>query len=629
LRVLHRETVEKIADLDQRLAEIAGFEKALQDQQSILAKLPAVDNAGVAHARRLDRDLREARAVLKGMAAEIVVERADGKLQIGNTELVTGQSQIITQATELRLGDLLKLVIRPGSAEDLDVAQREVQTLERALKTVLLQWGLPDLEQAEKVLRERERLDVSIAEVGRVIQREEPEKLRKNFKDAQAELERLAAELKRRHAPPATDLPLEALRTALVESRASREDAQKIAFSARELARQEKDTAKSKTEQHQQAVQQLAEAQHALAKARDQLKWKEDEHGDGPQRLKVLNEREQRKILCERELAETQNQIKHLQPELIEADEARLNRALKRHAEAYEEAVRHVNEAGVLLRLDGTSDPAADLERAQADLEVANSEFKRVSIRAQAIKLLAERFAQEQEALKSRFSAPLAARITDYLKTVFGPEAKASVVVGNDGLTGINLERLDRGNFDFPRLSIGCQEQVAAAVRLAVAELLADCPEGCLPVVFDDAFTNSDQDRTAALQRMLDHAARRGLQVIIASCNPSDYNRLGAKTVTLQPSTVQAPTSRQAPMPPTYDDVDEEAEVAAIPEGDAEQEGAFLEALRDKGGSAGNGALRAALGWSDEAYEQAKGNLLARGAITTGRGRGGSVALVE
>jgi hypothetical protein len=70
-------------------------------------------------------------------------------------------------------------------------------------------------------------------------------------------------------------------------------------------------------------------------------------------------------------------------------------------------------------------------------------------------------------------------------------------------------------------------------MRLAIAELLAEGSDGCLPIVFDDAFAYSDPDRVEGLQAMLDLAANRGLQVIVLTCNPRDYYRLGASEVTL------------------------------------------------------------------------------------------------
>jgi len=87
--------------------------------------------------------------------------------------------------------------------------------------------------------------------------------------------------------------------------------------------------------------------------------------------------------------------------------------------------------------------------------------------------------------------------------------------------------------FEFAQLSSGAKEQTAAAFRLAMAEVLAEDHDGCLPVVFDDAFVNSDADRQMALQRLLDLAAARGLQVIVLSCRPEAYATLGGVNVML------------------------------------------------------------------------------------------------
>ena len=73
-----------------------------------------------------------------------------------------------------------------------------------------------------------------------------------------------------------------------------------------------------------------------------------------------------------------------------------------------------------------------------------------------------------------------------------------------DGFQGLELVR-HQGIFEFAGLSGGTKEQLAAAVPLAIAELLA---------------------------------ATRGLQIIILSCTPSDYVTLGATEIVLQPVTM-------------------------------------------------------------------------------------------
>lgn len=69
-------------------------------------------------------------------------------------------------------------------------------------------------------------------------------------------------------------------------------------------------------------------------------------------------------------------------------------------------------------------------------------------------------------------------------------------------------------------LSTGAREQFAAALRVSMAEVLAKAYEGTLPVLFDDAFANSDPERQAGVYRMLETASRQGLQVILLTCDP-------------------------------------------------------------------------------------------------------------
>lgn len=83
-------------------------------------------------------------------------------------------------------------------------------------------------------------------------------------------------------------------------------------------------------------------------------------------------------------------------------------------------------------------------------------------------------------------------------------------------------------------------------------------------MVFDDAFAYSDPDRVQTLQRMLDLAAARGLQVIVLTCTPSDYSALGAQTISLRAP--RAPVAQVAgPLPEATDETETDAADAAQP----------------------------------------------------------------
>ena len=238
-----------------------------------------------------------------------------------------------------------------------------------------------------------------------------------------------------------------------------------------------------------------------------------------------------------------------------------------------------------------------------------------------------------------------------------------------DQLGGIELVRSRRGGFDFNSLSGGAREQVGAAVRLAMAECLARDHHGCLPIVFDDAFVCADPERVRMLQRMLDLASSRGLQVIVLTCNPADYAALGARCLRMETLSAgigntplqEHPTTSvlEAASAARWKDADPAVDViqplgspsqhphqseeppqgsggpSSEPDGleaagspETEDATAFLEALRQLGGKAGNTTLRQRLNWSPETYGSAREALIASGRIQSGRGRGGSVSLV-
>ncbi len=126
--------------------------------------------------------------------------------------------------------------------------------------------------------------------------------------------------------------------------------------------------------------------------------------------------------------------------------------------------------------------------------------------------------------------------MTGYLQRLFGTDVQVNVTLQENQFQGLTLSRGSQGAFSFDSLSEGAREQVAAAFRLALAEILAESHDGCLPVVFDDAFAHSDPERVQNLQRMLDLAATRGLQIILLTCTPADYAQMGAHEVRLVPS---------------------------------------------------------------------------------------------
>jgi len=277
--------------------------------------------------------------------------------------------------------------------------------------------------------------------------------------------------------------------------------------------------------------------------------------------------------------------------------------------------------AEVALRSEGLEDPQATLLAAELQLREAQSQLEEVICHADAIALLHCCFQEEQRALSEQFTRPLADKISTYLQCLFGPAVRAGIELKEGGFEGLCLTRGGSSErFAFDSLSGGTQEQTAAAVRLAMANVLAADHHGSLPVVFDDAFVYSDADRVQRLQRMLNHAADAGLQVIVLTCSPGDYVALGAHQINLRPP-------EQTPPVPADADTQRPLTPGDIRATEAEQ-ARFLERLHEAGGAAGNATLRESLGLDEPDYDRIKQFLVASRQVIVGRGRGGSIALV-
>jgi len=628
----------RLQELDARLGRVRQLEGEIEDLRQELAKLPAVDKKRLESLRRKDRKLDKALAALEAMAAEIEVVEADQPVWIGESELPAGGRQTVVEPAELRVGDSVRLRIHPGGGNALADARETVRKLRTDIQRALDEHGLGSVEEASQVAARRTELESQVDSKQSALDELEPEDLaeeaeraREDATSAQAEVERRAQQV------PGVELP-----TALSDAQAwlDREEKQLEAAERSEAeCKAAFEALQSKRGEFEDELSRLRESiqkeEHALTEIRGQLKMLIAEYGDDEARLKELEKARKQNSEAEGDLARTQEALEALQPGLLEADRERLERACREAERKLRDAEDARIRSETALRLDGTDDPNAGLSRAQARLKAATEHLDTVERRAKATELIDSLFQQEQRALADRFSQPLAEKITVYLQCLFGPDARAVVRFEDNAFSGIELVRSAQGGaMSFEALSGGAREQVAAAVRLAIAELLAAEHDGSLPIVFDDAFAYSDPERVNTLQRMLDLGASRGLQVIVLTSNPSDYTALGAHQVTLNaqpfregPGEITAPDEGAGIASVSQgSSAAEDAETAQVGDRDCEE---FVAALSASGGRSGNHSLRRKLGWDEAKYQAVKDRLIAENRVVPGRGRGGSVSLAD
>jgi hypothetical protein len=485
------------------------------------------------------------------MAAEIEVVSAEEDVRVGDSPMTPGSRQLVSEPVEIRVGESARLRIAPGGGANLQEAGARLQDRRQKLQKRFDALGLAGIAEAAALLARRDDLTAKISNVeakmdgmgagglsGALAAAEEA------FAAAQADVARRAAQCAGADVPTSADEATRWLREQRSAAEAS-EAQEKSSLNVRDARNAA-----------------VAQAEELLTKQRRDLQKQEDEllaaeaqldllrstHGDDAARAAAVRlARESSDGAAER-LRATRRALEDLQPDVLTNDRSRLARAIQQCQEIRQEAEKAQAVARAALQSDGSEDPAEALALADAEAQDAQENRARIRRHAEAIRLLDELFTREQHAMAEAFTRPFAESISGYLQCLFGPGARASIVLHENDFSGLELIR-PQSNAGAPEpfegLSGGAREQVAAAVRLAMAEVLAADHGGCLPVVFDDAFAYADDKRVSHVQRMLDLAAARGLQIIVLTCNPSDYTALGAKMIEMKPRT-QALSKSQA-----------------------------------------------------------------------------------
>lgn len=632
--------------LEERFAQVGAHRARRDALEAELAKCPAADARTLKNLRALDQARGIAEAELAAVAAGVELLAADLPVFADGAPLARGERRVFFAQTEIRVGDTVRLRLSPGGGAGLEEQRGKAEEARRKFARALEALALPSLSAVEEAVERRRALEKSRDEEQAALSALKEEAIERDLARAQTSLAHARTEAERRaQAVPGMPAP--------ADLAAARESVERMRDAASEAETQEK-TQRKVRQNSSERIGELEKDVVARRGERDAAASAKSErdavlkdllatNGDDAARAGRVAVSAAALERAERDLAAARERLALLQPETILKNRERFDRALEQNSAARSEADAARISARTLLTLDGSNDPHADLAVALEREVHAAETVRRETTAAEAVRMLHNHFQEATRKLAEEITGPLLERIAGYLEQLFGKGARAVLSYERGAFEGLALHRPGAADLAFPfeRLSGGAKEQAAAAVRLALAEILAQGEDGTLPILFDDAFAFSDPERVATLQGMLDLACERGLQVIVLTCNPADYAALGAKPVTIDPGARPSlagevfPRSEHAPRPsedhaePRGEDPDEGRPPFAPPAADETGETAerLLAALRACGGKSGNTALRQTLGLDEAAYDAVKRALVAKGLVILGKGRGGSVAL--
>ncbi|WP_191964760.1 AAA family ATPase [Synechococcus sp. RSCCF101] len=528
----HATALRQQRGLAERLSAIGRLQGELEQLEKDLARLPAIDAGAVERLRTLQQQHDTARARAEAMAAGLEVLQAGLSVRLDGRPLEAGSRCTLSQAGLLEVGDAVAIRLLPGGGGSIEAAKKELEAAAAALARGLDAGGVASVEAAATT--ERRRSDL-LAQRERLLEQrgsDDAAALKHRQERVQEQIEALPEHPEDEAAmdrdPEARLIQLE---QELQQARSERDQAQAAAERQAGLASQ----AERALEEGRRAIE---AADAGLAQARDQLlqtRTRIDEvltRAGSLQELEAaVQQLETQRTAAEGRLAGHRRELAALDPE----DLARRAQELTREIGAMQEQQRQAEAARIRaesrLQGNGSRDLQAEREQKQAQLEACGQEQQRLETEANVLSLLRRLLEEERNAMASRYTAPISERISAYLAPVFAEVPRADLSYdARNGFGDLGWRRGGEAAFPFAVLSTGAREQFAAALRLAMAEVLAEAYEGCLPLVFDDAFAACDPERQQGVHRMLRQAADRGLQVIVLSCDPERSALLEAAT---------------------------------------------------------------------------------------------------
>ena len=525
---------QQLTELKQQKERIDGLQQQLAELRLKLAPLEAFTPKSLAALRRKQTEASQARDRLETYALNVELLSSDPEVALDGQPLESGVARTLTHSAELRIGDHTRLRLTPGGAEDLRKAQEAADKADSAFRDALHQLAVQSLDEAETKLQQHQTLQQDFKTIESNLADTDPQTLKQRM-DATAEsLERNRSRrdnlLQNDAAETLSDNHRD-IENHLSEAEAETEKAQgrqSQAVAKEKSARTILQQSSAELEKQRETQNQL---QQEIRSLETELKVKQEGLGNDQQRAENLNALQAKYDQAQAaEKAEAQK-LQALGAPQLELEQQRLETAIQTTRQQLEATNAKLHTASGQLHSNGNRDPEAELKQATASVQQIQQRLARAQHQAAVRNHLLQKLRDARQSTISALTRPLEEAVTPYLNHLFdGSSVQLEWCPQTSSLKSFSLARspAQGGHYTFEELSHGTREQVALALRLAMAQLLASDYDNQLPIVLDDAFTHADQSRREKLKSLLYLASTQNLQILLLTCHPENYTNLGA-----------------------------------------------------------------------------------------------------
>jgi DNA repair exonuclease SbcCD ATPase subunit len=522
------ELLERKAAADAELTKAESADILIEKLRKELSAIPEITRKDITALARLGDVASNAQAALEAMGVSVTVQRAGRKVSLDGTDILEGQSKVVTEPAVIRVGDDVTLNLSPKNG-DIATQRRTLEQARQKFDEALKKFGVDSLSAAETNLSARDDLNGNIERAETSRGSSSAADLRKTLSEIENELIQLDAKHpesrqvsladraaqtaeKKRLSPLVRDAIANAETKGALREASEKKASKAIAGESALSSRVDKLGAELNDLENQ--LTGMLSSTGSLDKLKTDI-------------LKAESDRQALDV----KLAASQAEISKLTPDLVRAAIKMKQNSLDKSSTRINEAEKLSNTHRGIVKGRTSGDPKLTLATAVAKLESAQADYSRESALAEALKLLGDTFETTQAELDKAFTGPLISKIDEYAKILFGHDASVEMTQDANAFTEPMLIRPQRGlnaTTPFDKLSGGAKEQFSAAIRLAMAEVLSKSHDGHLPVIFDDTFSYTDTENLNKVHLLLNHASEKGLQVILFTHAPALFKPMGA-----------------------------------------------------------------------------------------------------
>ena len=513
--------------------------KRRKEIEQQLEALPKINRKELQLLQSLNQKLRDTLTRKESMATGITVVRSNQVIRLNGEELRLGEQKQLSQKFQIEVGDGVSLEIKPGGIDSLNNLESQYQNQKKELEAALSRLGIESIPVAEKCLEQRVTFENQLSGLEKITQEyiQAKQKELENLELKASDIEKQTIfydscfeDLSKENPLPSSASALDDLYQKIRQTFVSTKKAFEHADGELKLAQSNLQKFKNNQFEDESNLKVIESQMNAL---KQNLSIVEKDHEDQEFLKNEINALNNQRHELEALLVTQKNQLKSFE-EIDSSNELSKIEDEIQTLEKDKETL--ISEKGAAKRTCdniSSSNPYEAVEKAKVQLETSRVDYETLKRLSDSHKLLQELFSSSQVDLSIRYTRPLAQSINNFLKSFItdSPTAELNLDQAN-GFSGLKLRR---GNelYEFDQLSGGMKEQLTAALRLSMADVLKSQHDGCLPLVFDDAFTNSDPQRVGVVKKMLKSAVDQGLQVILLTCDPKAYEEFADKYISL------------------------------------------------------------------------------------------------